>query len=335
MLDHFQKLNTPLKSVIHYPTVVNQRQRFSCRGWDSVRVWTLWQAWADEAFLSASERRRLDEIEPFDEWEEFALFASHYCVVCAKAGSNYAAVPAPLAPFGWTSLDLGAWRFDKCLGQKGQRRFAAAVPLVQDKRPFLLLNVLGLGPKGRLQSCDVYSLPTSASESSFAFKDGGPVARMCHSLTDLGRNGALVAGGRTTPSKPLRDCWLLDKTVRAWRKTHDLPVPLYRHAVTALGDSGLALLVGGRGENTPFDGCLLYHPELGWVDCEILGVRPDAVYGAVLSCGSVVADRFCGVYAGGLKDGLVANQVLHWELDTSDIKVIASHKLIEEDIMTM
>jgi tRNA wybutosine-synthesizing protein 4 len=323
MLSHFHKLNTQLKSVSTYPNVTDQHTRFSSRGWTSVKVWTLWQAWADETFLSPSERRALDDIEQFDEWEEFALFASHYCVVHARAGGNAVAVPVPSVPSATkVPAQQAALQFDECPGVRGQRRFAAAMRLSEDGAQQSVLNVLGLGTKSRLQSCDVFSSDTSESEESLTFREGGPTTRMCHSLTELGSCGALLAGGRGSPSSPLKDCWLYDQSLKAWKQTHALPIPLYRHSVTALGESGLALLVGGRGEAEAFDGCLLFHPEAGWVNCEIQGDKPAAVYGAVLSCRSGnAASLFNGIYAGGLEDGLISDQILSWEADVSDIQV--------------
>jgi tRNA wybutosine-synthesizing protein 4 len=323
MLSHFGKLNTHLKSVSTYPTVTHQHNRFSSRGWESVKVRTLWQAWADETFLSPSERRALDEIEQFDEWEEFALFASHYCVVHARVGSNSTAVPAPAVPSGpGIPVQPAGLQFDECPGVRGQRRFAAAMRLSGDGAQPSVLNVLGLGTKSRLQSCDVFSRGDSGTEGSISFQEGGPTTRMCHSLTGLGRNGVLLAGGRGSPSSPLKDCWVFDKKLTTWKQTHDLPTPLYRHAVTALGESGLALLVGGRGEAEAFDGCLLYHPDSGWVDCEVIGDKPAAVYGAVLSCRNAgTTGVFSGIYVGGLENGLVSDQILSWEADVLDNKV--------------
>jgi tRNA wybutosine-synthesizing protein 4 len=325
MLNHFDKLNTQLKSVSTYPTVNDQFTRFSSRGWESVKVWTLWEAWADETFLSASERRALDDIEQFDEWEEFALFASHYCVVHARAGTDCAAIPAPSIPStaGGLLLQPMVLQFNECQGVRGQRRFAAAVHLVEPWTQESVLNVLGLGTKSRLQSCDVFRLGDPDTEASITFREGGPTTRMCHSLTDFGDGRVLLAGGRGSPSSPLKDCWLFDKIAKAWAQMHDLPTPLYRHSVTTLGWSGLALLLGGRGETEPFDGCLVYSPLRGWIDCEILGDRPAAVYGAALCCfeSEIGAGVFNGVYSGGMEDGLISNQILTWEADVSDIKV--------------
>lgn len=325
MLSHFNKLNTQLKSVSTYPTVTDQHTRFSSRGWESVKVWTLWQAWADETFLSTSERCALDDIEQFDEWEEFALFASHYCVVHARVGSNCTPVPAPVIPTATTiQVQSTSLQFGECQGVRGQRRFAAAMRLEEGDTPQqLVLNVLGLGTKSRLQSCDVFKLGDAEIGTSMPFSEGGPTTRMCHSLTDLGNGQVLLAGGRGSPSSPLKDCWLFDKAAKAWKQTQDLPVPLYRHAVTALGQSGLALLLGGRGETEAFAGCLLYHPDLGWTECEVVGDKPAAVYGATLACGGAagVSGLFSGIYTGGLEDGLISKQIRSWEADVSDLKV--------------
>lgn len=69
MLAHFHKLSTPIKSVTAYSTEHQQHTRFLNRGWSSVRTQSLWSAWHDEFFLTGQERRGLNEIEPFDEWE--------------------------------------------------------------------------------------------------------------------------------------------------------------------------------------------------------------------------------------------------------------------------
>lgn len=338
MLSHFHKLNTQIKSVTTYPTVRDQHARFSARGWESVQVWTLWQAWADETFLSAAERRALEDVEPFDEWEEFALFATHYCVVHARTGRNAPVVPSPSLPSGAEiPAQSAAVQFDECPGTRGQRRFAAACELPgEDGKSSAVLNVLGLGTKSRLQSCDVFSSGAPESGASPAFREGGPTTRMCHSLADLGNDGVLLAGGRGSPSSPLKDCWLFDKSAKAWTRTHDLPTPLYRHSVAALGESGLALLAGGRGKAEAFEGCLLYSPEAGWVECELLGDKPAAVYGAVLSCvGGRAAGVFSGIYAGGLAHGLISDQILFWEADISDIKVcVFLLRLIEKARLT-
>jgi len=67
MVDHFEKRKTPLRSVLSYPTLEAQEERFLTAGWRSASARTLWDIWADDDFLSSPERERLNEIEPFDE----------------------------------------------------------------------------------------------------------------------------------------------------------------------------------------------------------------------------------------------------------------------------
>ncbi|WPJ64437.1 hypothetical protein SMAC4_04141 [Sordaria macrospora] len=350
MLSHFHKLNTPIKSVDVYPTVASQVERFRSRGWGGddggdVRVWTLWEAWADEedTFVNAAERCRLEEVEPFDEWEEFALFASHYCVVRARTvargegqGQTEKERGIPNGRELGLPVEKVKVRWDDVPGQRGQRRFAAGAVLPSssssEKKEEKLLNVMGLGTKSRLQNCDVYGSKNADVDGTeeektampFTFREGGPSTRMCHTLTDRG-NAQLLVGGRASPSTPLKDCWLLEKSNGnegewAWKRTHDLPIPLYRHSVTRLGKTDLALLAGGRGIADIFPDWLLYEPKLGWIRCELAGdVKPISVYGATLTCLRQEQASFSGVFAGGLSDdGLIADQLLAWNLDLSN-----------------
>ncbi|QPH10158.1 hypothetical protein C2857_001345 [Epichloe festucae Fl1] len=89
MLNHFDKLNTPPKSVRQYPTLSRQIDRFTSRGFQEAKIWDLWQVWSSEDFVSGAERASLDEIEPFDEWEEFVMFGRHYFIIHASTSSKY------------------------------------------------------------------------------------------------------------------------------------------------------------------------------------------------------------------------------------------------------
>ncbi|KAK3315207.1 methyltransferase-like protein [Apodospora peruviana] len=325
MLSHFNKLNTPPKSVQVYPTVEAQHDRFSFRGWKAVDVWTLWQAWADDRFLSASDRRKLEDIEPFDEWEEFALFASHYCVVHARTSAGTVPLSTvPRSEFIPVPSQAVRLQFDECHGQRGQRRFGAAMYVSpKEQASPVMVNVMGLGTKSRLQSCDVYSEGgESGAGAWFTMREGGPSTRMCHSLTCVGEGQFLLSGGRGAPMIPYKDCWLFDTSMTRWKRTHDLPTSLHRHSVTRLGESDQVLLAGGRGYEGIFGDYLVYHPEAGWTACEVVGIcRPAYVYGAVLCClSSPPTKKFGGVFAGGLlEDGTIADQILSWELDISDV----------------
>lgn len=352
MLSHFDKLSTPLKSVHRYQTLEHQKDRFLSRGWASVRAWNMWQAWGDGTFLSSAQRQKLDAVEPFDEWEEFALFASHYCVINA---TNYPAGEGNDGPIASPTAqrlhgaDLAADITDTALsyqenpGSKGQRRFGAAMQMQDRWGQPCLANVMGLGATSRLSTSDVYRWKEEPFDKhGVAPTVGtGPSSRMCHTTTNLGAAGELLVGGRTSPANPLRDCWLFMKGENRWKRTHDLPVPLYRHSIVRIGDTSLALLIGGKtGPNTIFGGCLLFHPEKGWVDVELRyfdrGLRTErGVYSPVFGA-SLVEDsdfttdrtdaiRRLGYLAGGIaSDGLVADQILHWTLEVSYLQPEAS-----------
>lgn len=323
MISHFEKLNTPLKSVHTYPTIRSQITRFSSRGWSHVRACNLWQAWANNAFLTPVERRKVDEVEPFDEWEEFALFGSHYCLVHASSYETSSVFGAS-APEGENqgAVDRVRIRFQENPGQKGQRRFGAAMVLENQLGEQFVANVMGSGNSSRLPSSDIYSRSTVSED--IVVNAHGPAGRMCHALSEIGSDRVLLSGGRTSPTNPLRDCWLFCKGVNRWERNHDLPVPLYRHSVAGLRGSSLALLVGGRtGASTIFGGCLLFHPERGWKKCRISGDPYNPVFGASLVWTSrEAATRHTGLLAGGIsQDGEVTDQLLAWTLDVTDLDV--------------
>jgi len=337
MLNHFEKLNSQLKSVHTYPTLSSQLERFSSRGWGSVRALTLWQAWSDDEFFTTEDRQKLEEIDPFDEWEEFALFGSHYCLIHARAEKGEVRVVGysgvgEYETHGNPTPDISlVVQHDECSGQRGQRRFAAAMVLSEESdsnqsNQSIIVNTLGLGTKGRLQSCDVFHHGSHDAAVGMSFGDGGPASRMCHSLTHLGEgHGSLLSGGRAAPFNPFQDCWLFDKTTKIWNRTHDLPIPLYRHSATSL-TGGLALLAGGRtSKGAAFEEFLLYEPKIGWIACEVVGeVKPTPVYGAALAARDTdvsSSGKRRGVYIGGLRNGTIVDQILSWELDVTDRKV--------------
>ncbi|KLU81595.1 leucine carboxyl methyltransferase 2 [Magnaporthiopsis poae ATCC 64411] len=330
MMRHFERLNTPLKSIDKYQTLSDQKTRFLDRGWPRVECCSLWDAWSSGQFLPDTERRRLDMVEPFDEWEEFSLFGSHYMLLQASTSS---ATPAPTDDTSdyINSLPLPSLctrvSFSEQQGAQGPRRFGRAMTFTDALGRHLIADVLGMGSNGRLRSIDLYT-PDGKTPGPILRAVSGPSSRVCHSLTDLGEHSALLVGGRTSPSSPMADSWVFDKAARSWRRlhgAHELPVSLYRHTVIRLGHSSMVLVFGGKtGPSAIFDGYLLYHPDRGWIRCRVVGSSaPTPVFGALAFCSSGVprgSTKFSGVYAGGIGEGgTIQDQVLLWELDVSDI----------------
>ncbi|TLS23484.1 uncharacterized protein PpBr36_06263 [Pyricularia pennisetigena] len=324
MISHFKRLNTPLKSIDKYPTQQSQSERFQQRGWSSVHCWTLWQAWADDRFLTAEDRRKLDDVEAFDEWEEFALFGSHYVLLKAStrnlpSSSEAKSVDCSNSCPPLRSLDV-TLHHNASQSTQGPRRFGTAMVISDVLGQSHIANVLGTGTNLRLRSLDLYS-PLGSNEDAGLSKCSGPAGRLCHAFTDTGDNGYLLSGGRASPTAPMDGCWVFDKGVKDWRRTHDLPVGLYRHTAVRLGHSSLALTFGGKtGASKVFDGYLLYHPQKGWVRCKVKGdIIPCPVFGAVAFCSKGTTRRsplFRGVLAGGItEEGVITDQILRWEVE--------------------
>ncbi|KAI0556288.1 leucine carboxyl methyltransferase [Xylaria curta] len=325
MLSHFEKLNTPLKSVFEYPHLEAQYRRFSRLGWTQVEAVSLWQTWTNDNWISASKRRELDIIEPFDEWEEFALFASHYCVVIARnfaLGNGFITNGDVIAKHQPPTLtpELLFHAYSKI---HGKRRFGAALQTRDELDSKVFANTFGLGTNTRLKSCDLYSFESS----SLGVRMGhvGPRDRVCHTIEELGSFGSLLVGGRTSPTTALRDCWHFSTEKGEWSPTDNLPVPLYRHAVARLGRSNMTILIGGKSDSsTVFTGCLVHRPGHGWTECSTSGPDYRPVFGAMLvsfknhrlidDSGSPTM-HFEGILMGGLlEDGIVARQLLQWSL---------------------
>lgn len=328
MMAHFDKLGTSINAVQKYPTTLAQQRRFSSLGWNEVDVQNLWQLWSSPDFLSPSERKALDQVEPFDEWEEFALFGCHYFLLVASTkGSS-------LSPyFGAPQLDKdhrdkmasGEQEIDIKLDieytpypkGKGQRRYGAAMPLKSPNKHSRFGVFGGVGIVSRMNSYDEYTVdklePIQAKLPKVS-----PSSRMCHTITDLGGTGALLVGGRTSPDNGFQDCWLYNKWLEIWERVDDLPHPLYRHQAAKL-DSDHVLVSTGRvnSQNLSSD-FLIWSRANRWVKCSVeYGDKPLPTYGhTFLAFGrSGCVGLLEGIVSGGItKHGVIQSETWRWWL---------------------
>jgi tRNA wybutosine-synthesizing protein 4 len=333
MLAHFDKLQTPIHAANKYPTTTAQEERFRTAGWTNVWARNLWELWSSANFLTSDERASLDKIEPFDEWEEFALFAGHYFLLVASND-----VPCKDCPYPRTmryeetytriensvTAEMSYAEYEKA---GGRRRFAAPLLLRgSNRQQDLVGNFAGMGLNTRLNSCDVYK-PTSFSDQALhkVSSTDGPQARMCHTITDLGEAGSLLVGGRTSPDNGLADCWLYHKWTNTWERIDDLPMPRYRHSAVVIGNNSV-LVAGGKSDSrsilTDF---IIWTRRSGWVKCSqvpthggITGDEQPAAFGAILTTmGSddTRKNKFTGLFAGGLsQDGCISQETWFWRL---------------------
>jgi tRNA wybutosine-synthesizing protein 4 len=346
MLAHFEKLNTPLKSASKYPTTADQEVRFKCAGWKNVQALNLWELWGSPDFLTSAQRMALDDVEPFDEWEEFALFACHYFLLCASNealrnrpnGSTYPHnLPESLHSRDMTALTT----YSEYQKSHGCRRFGAPLPIRGlNRERDLIGNFGGMGLKTRLSSYDTY-VPSSVPDNLFLkpLVLEMPSPRMCHSITDLGDAGTLLVGGRTSPDNGLVDCWLYQKWTNTWERVDDLPNSRYRHSAVAIG-AGSVLIAGGKSNSrTILKDFYVWSRRRGWVECVTnwiaentsdsgsrdLGAHEDeqrAIFGGMLAVLEIVSSStqtIIGIFAGGMKqDGLVSEDIWIWTLHGYD-----------------
>lgn len=327
MLKHFEKLRTPLHAI---GTINGMRNRFSRAGWPSagLDIRPLWELWSDPTFLSADQRRALDKVEPFDEWEEFALFASHYFLMVAKKPAPVTSKPADgvdgVSSETSNSTVLVA---SELQGPQYFRRFAAA--LTSTDMPETVGLHAGLGTKERLRDTDTYSTQDKASTLA------GPPLRaglMCHTITRLlGSNACLLVGGRTSPDKSSTDCWL--RTHGSWERTVPLPEGRYRHSTVSVNcpvrGPGVLLIGGKASDGRVLSEPLLWTRESGWENLIVpdASMAPPARFGAICTAES----ERSGLLFGGMNDAgtlvygwwrwrLDVNGLLQWTDITTDIR---------------
>ncbi|RFU76162.1 leucine carboxyl methyltransferase [Trichoderma arundinaceum] len=168
MLSHFVKLGTPLRSIERYPTVESQISRFQEHGWPHVEIKDLWQAWSSEQFVSDSERIALDDVEPFDEWEEFILFARHYFILHASTSYNQDSLlqkPSSIAGEGRETLtSLPVEVMDRAAKKTTRRRFGNSMSSNSREATYDIFSLDGEHQPPHLPS----SGPTARPTISFA-----------------------------------------------------------------------------------------------------------------------------------------------------------------------
>ncbi|KAH6920555.1 hypothetical protein HPB50_028454 [Hyalomma asiaticum] len=99
MLAHFESLGSPLKSLHRYPSVASLRDRYLERGYESCDCVSVAEYLCT---LDAEEALRFQELEPFDEFEEWLEKCAHYAFAVSRKGSAFEA----FLPTGFVHRDV-------------------------------------------------------------------------------------------------------------------------------------------------------------------------------------------------------------------------------------
>lgn len=274
----------------------------------------------------------LDDVEPFDEWEEFVLFASHYFLLVAKHHSDsefISLLPTEKTNLPvWSSDSVCKVRASTSSGVYPQKRFASIIHQKGDRPQ--LGHVSGLGPQTRTSTIDSYTLENE--ETSREIPDGVDSGRMtlpnsfeprmCHTTTTIHpkTDRWLLAGGRKSPDQPLKDCWVLQD--QRWQRVDDLPIALYRHCQTPVQvapdniPTSAVLVHGGKTlRNVISSKWFLWRDTAGWVEVLVDNADFTPRFGAVIAS----YEEGNGVLLGGMsQDGTICLDFWLWSILFND-----------------
>jgi tRNA wybutosine-synthesizing protein 4 len=307
MLDHFAK-QTPLQSVLDYPTLSHQRNRFRKNGFNNIYARTLWDFWEDEVSVSVVEKRQLDRVEPFDEWEEFILFTSHYVILHASQAEPFSYDRQPQLEStnnqvtrADVELPLSIAQISQIPSQNYGLRMTNALALQEANASWFATQA---PTRKTLPFWNIYG-----SSKPKTWPAPSPVPEnISHTITTIDHDRSLLVGGRVSPLKVSNSCFLYRQSTNNWTKVHDLPEARYRHCAIAVSlNTNLkrhaVLVFGGRtAAGTVLSDWWLWTEMEGWklLPCHISGseISP-SLFGATMT------DTFL---LGGLTDDLKFNQ---------------------------
>ncbi|KAF2855838.1 Clavaminate synthase-like protein [Plenodomus tracheiphilus IPT5] len=323
MLSHFDKLQTSIKAVKLYSSLSEQSSRFLKAGWPTLAIArNLWDLWSDDSFTPPTVRRSLDLVEPFDEWEEFALFGGHYFLLVAsnaEQGRPAETDQGSTATVDGCMIDINAETITLQSCEQSNdvaatpRRFSAVFTLGQGT----VATHGGQGTRARLSDLDILQREDCNGETC---DSPLAIARMCHTITSIRDTDALLVGGRGSPAQAHADCWHFQSGT--WTKVDDLETARYRHNAVSvvLGaeshDCGVLVFGGRSSDGTALDDCILWTATDGWHSLPVDGPRPTARFGAAMAAmNPVQGGGSWGLLTGGISaDGTVVTDLWEWTI---------------------
>uniref|UniRef100_A0A8V0X6L3 tRNA wybutosine-synthesizing protein 4 n=1 Tax=Gallus gallus TaxID=9031 RepID=A0A8V0X6L3_CHICK len=302
MQQHFRQLNSALRSLSQYPDCEAQQKRFFEKGWTECSVMDM-----NEFFtccIPEDEQRRVQALEPFDEYEEWHLKCSHYFVLTASKGMEPSWTPLlsnVTVPHHHGPIRLaGSISALACAVQSevlGLRRYGHHSSVI---KPNVILTTGGFGEENghhcRMRNFHVL-IKYAGSWKTKCVKKENPDKRwderLYHTVSCLSDSLALVVGGRTSPSNAaLGMLWL-----RFLKICNDLdpadvtvePVSLqpaveraalrWRHSTTEVIFKGekYLFMYGGRSATQPVlgDWYFLHIPEISCTTISVEGPVPE------------------------------------------------------------
>lgn len=91
MVSNLASRGIHMQTLKRYSSLDAQRQRLRLAGFDKQGARDVHEIWDSDAWVSESERERIEKLEWLDEVEEWKLLASHYCVAWGWKGEAFEA----------------------------------------------------------------------------------------------------------------------------------------------------------------------------------------------------------------------------------------------------
>ncbi|XP_072665391.1 tRNA wybutosine-synthesizing protein 4 [Canis lupus baileyi] len=301
MQQHFRQLSSPLHGLDRFPDVEAQQHRFLQAGWTDCRAMDMNEFY--RCFLSSEECQRVENLEPFDEFEEWHLKCAHYFILAASTGDTLSQSPVfplsevfprvdPASPSGVfparvvTSDSQG----------RNLKRYGHASVLLS---PSIILSTGGFGEQeGR--HCRVSKFHLLSRFCDFEWK-GNQICscgtgalwdgRLYHTMTRLSDTQVLVLGGRLSPVTPALGILQLGVCKSEDNSTEDLNVTVkkagpedstlscWRHSTTEVSyeNQKYLFVYGGRSVVEPVlsDWHFLHMGTMAWVSIPVEGEAPE------------------------------------------------------------
>ncbi|XP_049754317.1 tRNA wybutosine-synthesizing protein 4 [Elephas maximus indicus] len=303
MQRHFRQLNSPLHGLDSFPDAEAQRRRFLQAGWTACSAMDMNEFY--RRFLPAQERRRIETLEPFDEFEEWHLKCAHYFILAASKGDamSQTLLFPPTEAFPWVHPASPSGAFPAAVVMSDSqgpdlKRYGHASALLS---PGIILSAGGFGEQEG-QHCRVSKFHLLLRYCDFGWKSSQILSweagakwdgRLYHTMTRLSDTEVLVLGGRLSPVTPalgiLQLCFCkredngaedLKVTVTKAGPEEDSTLSRWRHSATEVSYQNQKYLFvhGGRSVIEPVlsDWHFLHVGTMTWVRVPVEGDAPEA-----------------------------------------------------------
>ncbi|KAJ8314208.1 hypothetical protein KUTeg_008769 [Tegillarca granosa] len=207
MQNHFQVIGSPLKCINAFPFLESQTERCKKLGWSECEALDMNQFY--NYLVPSEERRIIEHLEPFDEYEEWNLKCAHYMILC---GYNEIGIPGYdyQDPVTMTAVEFQPMKneTDVCIKRIGH----SSTELHSNH---IVVTIGGFGEQEgkhkRLTNMTLLDLHTNNTcDMGLDVDDDVEIIRMHHTACVLKDQSLLLIGGRISP---LRVCSQLVKIV--------------------------------------------------------------------------------------------------------------------------